>query len=114
MTTINLSEMDYLGCKLSNRASARFYVRSGKAFLYLDNQRFNIDHVPAVVGTDFEFGTLDPSKQLKDLDLKKELTLHGTVNFWEGGLFYAYFFVDDKRKHQPIALRFCEREASQA
>lgn len=110
MADISLTTMGPDKCKPLDRQSGRFFVRSGKAFVYINDQRYSVDHVPAVMDPDFDEGVFDPHKSVSDLNLRKDIAINGSVHFWGMGNVYALFFVDDTRKHNPIALRFAELE----
>ncbi|AEV89617.1 hypothetical protein OBP_180 [Pseudomonas phage OBP] len=101
MATIQFKDVDFFGLKLLDKENCRFCVRSGKAFMYINNQRFDFEDTPATTeitkfGLDFEAVNMDTSK---------DVTVEGFIFFWQKESFYAAAIIDLKRKHPPIVIR---------
>lgn len=102
MAAIAFKDMDFFSLKLLNRKNCRLCVRSGKAFMYVDNQRYDFEDTPdsqeiTKFGADFE-GV--------NMDVSKDITVEGFIFFWQNESYYAVAVIEHNRKHPPIALRF--------
>lgn len=99
---IAFKDVDFFALRLLDKKDCRFCVRSGKAFMYVDNQRYDFEDTPdskevTKFGSDFE---------AVNMDTTKDVTVEGFILFWQKESFYAVAIIDHKRKHAPIALRF--------
>lgn len=100
-SSIRFEELDFFGVRLLSKKDCRVYVRSGKAYMYIDNQRYDFGDTPPVTdttkfGLDFEVTAIDASK---------DVTVDGFFYFWQKEQYYCAAIIDHKRKHPPMIIR---------
>lgn len=98
-TTLQRSELDFFVCKRFENKQATFYVRDGIAFMYVGSEKVILDD-----------GTQDPDEEqdpeYQTLNLKKDIKLTGFLYFYQREQYYGLAFIEHKRKHSPIGIKF--------
>jgi len=106
MEHLNFSDIDHIGAKLLDRTDARLCVRNRKAFIYINNQRFNISDTLAVL--DVKNDSPNIASRISDMKVDKDITIHGVLHLWDKGGVNGLYLIDDNRKFPPVVLRFNE------
>ena len=96
-TVIQQADLDFFICKRFENKKASFYVRDGKAFMYVGNEKVEMNQ-------DDPDEMQDP--QYKQLSLTKDIKLEGFLFFYQNEQYYGLTFIDGKRKHAPIGIKF--------
>lgn len=91
------SELDFFICKRFENKKATFYIRDGKSFMYVGNEKVEMDEVDPNEPEDPEYPRVVLSKDIK---------LEGFMYFYQNEQYYGLVFIDGKRKHAPIAIKF--------
>lgn len=91
------SELDFFICKRFENKKAAFYVRNGKAFMYVENEKVEMDIVDPDEPEDPEYPRLG---------LTKDIKLEGFLYFYQNEQYYGLAFIDGKRKHPAIGIKF--------
>lgn len=98
---IKFKDVDFFGLKLLSNKDCRFCVRSGTAFMYIDNQRFDFENTPQ----EFDVTKYTLTIEAVNMDLSKDVTVEGFIYFWQSEEYYAAAIIDNKRKHSPMIIR---------
>lgn len=95
---LNRSDLDFFVCKRFENKKATFYVRDGIAFMYVGSEKVIVDD-----GTEKE-AERDPEYDI--LDLSKDKKLEGFLFFYQNEQYYGLAFIENKRKHPAIGIKF--------
>lgn len=99
----DFSGFDFFGVKPLDGRSATFYVRGGKAFMWVGGDRYNFaDNCEGPIDNDMEsiagvkFSRMEADKDTKEV---------GMLFLWQKEEYYVLTFIPDNRKLSPKILK---------
>lgn len=99
--TTDFSKLDFFHHKILAGKDAKFYVRDGRSFMYVAQDRYDFDN-PSKDDLGMQIGHIEASP----INVNKNIALNGFIWLWQNEEYYALVFFDDSRSHPPIALKF--------
>jgi hypothetical protein len=100
--TIEFSSLDMHDCKKLHEKVAEVYIRKGKCFLYIDNQRYNINPVPP--GEEWRDEQISNGVMTSNIDFGKDHKYEGSIIFIENKEGYLVGIANYSNPKEPLVV----------
>lgn len=103
---IQFETVDYFGCKTLVNQQAKIMIRKGKAFVYINDVKYNLPNLSDEDrAVDEEF---TPGVMTQNLDYSKDFTFEGVFMMFQNAKGYVCFVMKQDRRELPVVIRMAE------
>ncbi|QBZ70690.1 hypothetical protein pETSU_109 [Edwardsiella phage pEt-SU] len=103
---IEFESVDYAGCKLLVNSQAKVMIRKGKAFVYINDVKYDLPNL-----SDNERAVdeeIKPGVMTQNLDYSKDFTFEGVFMMFQNTKGYVCFVMKQDRRELPVVIRMAE------
>lgn len=103
---IEFEDVDYFGCKALVNQQAKVMIRKGKAFVYINDVKYNLPNLSDKDrAVDEEF---TPGVMTQNLDYSKDFTFEGVFMMFQNTRGYVGFVMKQGTRDLPVVIRMAE------